>query len=74
MKSKNKIILEETPEIQEFLKDNGISDVNGLVKDALESYLANNKGKNENKVENWIRVLNGLVEWANEGNDETGME
>lgn len=67
-------ILDETPEIQEFLKDNGISDVNRFFKEALESHLENNKKKNESIVDKWIRVLNGLIEWSNEGNDETEMK
>ena len=59
----------KTDEIAENLKNKGIiSDISGF-KRAMEEYVRKNKDP-ENKVDNWIKVLDDLVEWAQENDIE----
>lgn len=59
------IKVDESPEIKQYLEENGQSCVNELLKNALKEYLENGAKNEENQVDKWIRILNELVEWAN---------
>lgn len=60
----------KTEEIANYLKDKGIiSDISSF-KDELEKHIEKKNENPENDVDKWIKVLNNLVEWANEGNQD----
>jgi hypothetical protein len=54
-------------EFAEYLMNKGlILDVNDFKKE-LEKYMEKENVKTETDVDRWINVLNGLIDWANEG-------
>lgn len=58
--------IEETDVIAEFLKDQEKIEDIGKFKKELEKYVEKKK-QPETEVEKWIKVLDHLVSWANEG-------
>lgn len=51
----------------EYLMNKGlILNVNDFKKE-LEKYMEKENVKTETDVDRWINVLNGLIDWANEG-------
>ena len=71
-KLNEQIKLKETPEIREFIKERGITDIDVILKKALESYLEKMKDEPICKVDKWISILDKLVDWANNEGDEDG--
>lgn len=71
MQNKNNENLLKTTEIAEYLKNKGMIEDTSDFKKELEKYMKENKNP-ENEVDRWIKVLNNLIDWAN--NENNGME
>ena len=59
--------LDNNPLIKGYLKSSGLSSVDEIVELAINEYIVNKIEKNETQVDKWIRTLNELVSWANNG-------
>ncbi len=71
LQNKNNENLLKTTEIAEYLKNKGMIEDTSDFKKELEKYMKENKNP-ENEVDRWIKVLNNLIDWAN--NENNGME
>ena len=66
--NKSKITnLDDNPLIEGYLKSSGLSSVDEIVELAINEYIENKIEKNETQVDKWVRTLNELVSWANNG-------
>ena len=57
----------DNPLIKGYLKSSGLSSVDEIVELAINEYIENKIEKKETQVDKWIKTLNELVSWANNG-------